>query len=57
SQPVALKGTDPDTLTETEGKTVELFDSFSSVVSFRDLLGLEGDPVTLTSFLRKSNRL
>ncbi|MCI76704.1 hypothetical protein A2U01_0097974, partial [Trifolium medium] len=30
SQLVALKGTDPDDLSEIEGKTVELFDSFKT---------------------------
>ncbi|MCI84055.1 hypothetical protein A2U01_0105331, partial [Trifolium medium] len=56
SQPIALKGTDPDTLTEIEGKTVELFDSFNTVVPFRDLLEMEGDSIMIKSFLRKSNR-
>ncbi|MCI53243.1 hypothetical protein A2U01_0074489 [Trifolium medium] len=52
SQPVALKGTDPDALSEIESKTVELFDSFRTVVPFRDLLGMEGDSITIKSFLR-----
>ncbi|MCI71237.1 hypothetical protein A2U01_0092500, partial [Trifolium medium] len=56
SQPVALKGTGPDDLSEIEGKTIELFDSFKTVVLFRDLLGMEGDSITIKSFLRKSNR-
>ncbi|MCI32699.1 hypothetical protein A2U01_0053913, partial [Trifolium medium] len=53
SQLVALKGT--DALTKIEGKT-ELFDSFKTVVPFRDLQGMEGDSITIKSFLRKSNR-
>ncbi|MCI66902.1 hypothetical protein A2U01_0088160, partial [Trifolium medium] len=51
SQPVALKGTDPDAMMEIESKTVELFDSFRTVVPFRDLLGMEGDYITIKSFL------